>query len=154
MVDAHLGYACQAYRANGESPIEIGVVIQPPHGPAAARWRSRLKTVTGSSSLAVTVIGDQRGIRQNSINFSLRCPILPLPSWLSSWSRSVTSRSTGRRAIGVTVTGSPDSWPAGLLAIGDAYCAFNPVFGQGITVAACQALLIRDALKHDSSRAE
>jgi hypothetical protein len=35
------------------------------------------------------------------------------------------------------------------LAVGDAYCAFNPVYGQGITVAACQAQLIREALKHD-----
>jgi hypothetical protein len=33
--------------------------------------------------------------------------------------------------------------------VGDAYCAFNPVYGQGITVAACQALLILDTLKHD-----
>ena len=33
--------------------------------------------------------------------------------------------------------------------MGDAYCAFNPVYGQGITVAACQALLIRDALRSD-----
>jgi hypothetical protein len=33
------------------------------------------------------------------------------------------------------------------LVVGDAYCAFNPVYGQGITVAACQAVLLRDALR-------
>jgi hypothetical protein len=49
--------------------------------------------------------------------------------------------------------GKSRAWPSGLLAIGDAYCAFNPVYGQGITVAACQALLIRDALKHDRTPA-
>lgn len=37
-------------------------------------------------------------------------------------------------------------WPNGLLVLGDALCAFNPVYGQGITVAASQALLLRDAL--------
>jgi 2-polyprenyl-6-methoxyphenol hydroxylase-like FAD-dependent oxidoreductase len=38
------------------------------------------------------------------------------------------------------------SWPDGLLVVGDALCAFNPVYGQGITVAACEALLLRQAL--------
>jgi 2-polyprenyl-6-methoxyphenol hydroxylase-like FAD-dependent oxidoreductase len=37
-------------------------------------------------------------------------------------------------------------WPSGLLAIGDSFVSFNPVFGQGITVAACEAVALRDAL--------
>ena len=38
-------------------------------------------------------------------------------------------------------------WPPGLLVVGDALCAFNPVYGQGITVAACQAVVLRDRLE-------
>lgn len=37
--------------------------------------------------------------------------------------------------------------PEGVLAIGDSICTFNPVFGQGMSVAACEALALDTALQ-------
>ncbi|MGW1411569.1 FAD-dependent oxidoreductase [Streptomyces sp. NPDC002403] len=37
-------------------------------------------------------------------------------------------------------------WPDGLIALGDATCVFNPVYAQGMTVAALESLALRDLL--------
>jgi 2-polyprenyl-6-methoxyphenol hydroxylase-like FAD-dependent oxidoreductase len=38
-------------------------------------------------------------------------------------------------------------WPPGLVAIGDAVCAFNPIFAQGMSVAALEALALQAELR-------
>jgi 2-polyprenyl-6-methoxyphenol hydroxylase-like FAD-dependent oxidoreductase len=45
------------------------------------------------------------------------------------------------------------SWPTGFVVTGDAVCAFNPIYGQGMTVAAMDALVLAEALnRHEGGR--
>jgi 2-polyprenyl-6-methoxyphenol hydroxylase-like FAD-dependent oxidoreductase len=43
-------------------------------------------------------------------------------------------------------------WPAGLLVLGDAYCIYDPIFGQGMTVAAMATEILETCLLERSAR--
>lgn len=47
-----------------------------------------------------------------------------------------------------------EDFPRGLLPFGDAICRFNPVYGQGMSVAAQEACLLRELLKQHSGEVD
>ena len=102
-VDAHLGYACRLYRANGRPPLTTGVFIagtpvrsaapRPPLGRLLARDRRRLRRPPA----------DPRASEFDAYLAELRDPAVA--DVAAGSSRSATSRSTGRPRTGATGTG-------------------------------------------------
>ena len=144
-VDAHLGYACRLYRANGRPPLTTGVVIG--GTPSTQRGAIALPVENDHWLVIGGGYGDHRPTREpeefEAFLAQLRDPaVADVAARLEPVSDIAIYRQTSNRRYRY---GRVRGWPDGLLVVGDAGCAFNPVYGQGISVAAQQALLLREA---------
>jgi 2-polyprenyl-6-methoxyphenol hydroxylase-like FAD-dependent oxidoreductase len=145
-IDAHFGYACRVYRANGSVPLSTGLMIVA--SPASDTGALAIPVEDDKWLVVSAGYGDRRPSREidEFLPFldGLRDrAIADLVRRLEPISDVAIYRQTANRR---NTFGRSRAWPANLIVVGDAYCAFNPIYGQGITVAACQALLVRDAL--------
>ena len=139
VVDAHLGYACRLYRAPEPLPLDVGIVIvatpDSPFGGLA------LPVEHGQWIVMAGGLGDHRpgrdpdGFRRFFSLLRDRA-LVELVDLLEPVDEVRIHRQTQNRRYRYEAVAD---WPDGLLAVGDSLAAFNPIYGQGITVAACQA---------------
>jgi flavin-dependent dehydrogenase len=145
-VDARLGYATRMVEG-GPDPRDLpGIVLQAtPRSPVGGI----ALPVEGRRWLVAAVgCGELRPPRDPD-GFAAFVAALPDPA-LSSLLASgrpvgevAVHRQTGNRRHRYA---DATDWPEGLLAVGDALCCFNPFYGQGIAVSACQAARLRTVL--------
>lgn len=144
VVDPRLGYACRRYR--GTLPLQTGAVV---FATAAEPVGALVLPIEqGDWLVCAAGYGERRPRRENDefepFLDAVRDPLVAdVARHLEPQGDVAIHRQTANRRLAY---GSSADWPAGLFVVGDAMCAFNPIYGQGITVAASQAQLLRPAL--------
>lgn len=146
VLDASLGYACQTFQARSGSAPRVGVVVSAT--PDHPRSGLGLPVEDGRWLVSAAGYGEHRPDRQPDLRpylATLRDPALAeITAGLEPVDEVAVHRQTANRRHHY---GEASDWPDGLLVVGDALCSFNPIYGQGITVGACQALVLRDGLR-------
>ena len=149
VIKGFLGYASQLVQPpnNWQEDWKTYYIQNAP----PTRKRGGVIAVVENGNWIVTLAGGGKDYPQTDpIEFREFAKSLPDPSFAEAYCSArpitpiVATKSTANRLLRYEkLTRRPE----GLLVIGDAVCAYNPVYGQGITAAAIGAVLLDECLK-------
>nr|WP_052392542.1 hypothetical protein [Streptomyces roseoverticillatus] len=146
-IDARVGYATRSYRTTPDAPAPWRALFETPQAPHSPRGAFALRIE--DNRLLVTLHGaggDHPPVGEQGFDTFMKS----LSSDLYDTVRQLRpdspirryARTANRRLHYHRLT----PWPQQLIVLGDAACTFNPVYAQGMTVAALEALALRDLL--------
>jgi 2-polyprenyl-6-methoxyphenol hydroxylase-like FAD-dependent oxidoreductase len=153
VVDAHLGYASRLYRI----PDDFDRDWKCTYVQSAPPQRNRgaiLFEVEGNRWL-VTLTGGGRDYPPSDeagfLEFARSLPVSTIYDAMCA-AEPITPIKTHRGTENrLRHLDRAKELPENFLLLGDAVCAFNPVYGQGMTTAALGALTLRNTLRDDAS---
>jgi len=156
VVNASLGYATRVYRRSSEPPRAWRCVYLQATPPRSVRG-GLLFPIEGDRWIVGLTGGCGDVPPTDEAGFAAFARSLPSPEIADTIAGAEPlSAITGYRA-------TENRWrhyeqmprrPEGFIVVGDAACTFNPVYGQGMTVAGLAALTLRDCLREQGLLAD
>lgn len=148
-LDARIGYASRRYAARPGSFAYPGLVLTPtPDRPVGGM---ALPVEDGEVLVLAVGYGDRRPPRDEEGFLAFLASLRDdgLAALVRGW-EPVSDIAVHRQTGNVRhYYDELAEWPDSLVVVGDAFCCFNPVYGQGISVAAMGANALRAALGGD-----
>lgn len=147
IVDAGLGYATRMYQIPSDYPVDWRYLLV--RNPIPETRGGVIAAIEGGRWL-VTLGGFARDYPpHDDAGFIAFAKTLVAPEFAEAVQAAAplgpaaSFRSTVNRWRHL---GRLPAWPSGLVALGDAVCTFNPVYGQGMSVATLGAMLLGQVL--------
>ena len=146
-VDSFLGYVTRKYKRKPNAPM-ILIVAAPPNDPYGAL------VFPEENDTMVALIGgyNKHYPPTDPEEFDALIPVLG-----PEFQEALKDAEPISQPIGYRGTSSRwrhyeqlERWPDRFVVLGDAFCGFNPIYGQGMSVAALSAVALADRIQHSN----